>query len=569
MKLKLTVIYLIVAVVANCQGGIFDDAKGAINAAANRAQKGVAGAVSTARQAVGSDADEIAELRQNLTSLTEAYNSLCKEIYHISRHVIFHEHALRHIAQAGHKGSGAGHGHHGAGHGHHAGGHHHEHHGHGSEHNHAGHTHENGTDDHHDHHDLHDHHEEHHHANGTDGDHAHHDDHGHHAHHDDHHHDRHASLASDTVSKGAAGVHPDVEMLSGSEVGQFDTSAKLLHHSDDHHDDHHGEGDGHNHTESACANEGNAKWQCSLLHQHACHLGHHDEASNKTFAEQYNQWFKSLISGHGPSLDIGHKHSKGHHHHDGHDDGHHGNATGHDDHHDDHHHGEHKDHAHENVVEQGHDGHDHHGHHHDHHRANRGVERITGHNTIAAYEKVLLGMEDSLVDEDLTYATCDVQPNRDIKSGLRQDVTGKVNMWQRKTGNGPLFTYMKLEGFKVNQVRQVRESVIIPFEVDPEDGSPLREDIYSVHVADECGATSGSDYMGNVRVAQNGELDSEYTFIKGSLSGSNSIAGRTLVIKSKSSDSILTPIACCTITRVAKLPPLADSQGSVNPIRED
>ena len=44
----------------------------------------------------------LTELTRNLTELTKAYESLCQEVLHLSRHVVFHEHALRHIAQAGH-----------------------------------------------------------------------------------------------------------------------------------------------------------------------------------------------------------------------------------------------------------------------------------------------------------------------------------------------------------------------------------------------------------------------------------------------------------------------------------
>lgn len=42
------------------------------------------------------------ELAKNFTELTKAYASLCNEILHLSRHVVFHEHALKHIAQNSH-----------------------------------------------------------------------------------------------------------------------------------------------------------------------------------------------------------------------------------------------------------------------------------------------------------------------------------------------------------------------------------------------------------------------------------------------------------------------------------
>lgn len=73
---------------------------------------------------------EIAALRQNLTELAIAYKELCEELGHISRHVAYHEKALKHIAKfshgstttaGGHSGLGHTHGHghgHGLGHGH-------------------------------------------------------------------------------------------------------------------------------------------------------------------------------------------------------------------------------------------------------------------------------------------------------------------------------------------------------------------------------------------------------------------------------------------------------------------
>lgn len=42
------------------------------------------------------------ELTKNLTELASAYKLLCQEVFHLSRHVVFHEHALKHIAMAAH-----------------------------------------------------------------------------------------------------------------------------------------------------------------------------------------------------------------------------------------------------------------------------------------------------------------------------------------------------------------------------------------------------------------------------------------------------------------------------------
>lgn len=108
------------------------------------------------------DAAELIELRRNLTELTIAYKELCQELGHLSRHVAFHEKALKHIAKYGH-GSG-----HGAGHVH---GHVH---GHGlkeettstghEDHEHAA---DDGSHEHH-HQNHHHHHHHHHHPNRTD-----------------------------------------------------------------------------------------------------------------------------------------------------------------------------------------------------------------------------------------------------------------------------------------------------------------------------------------------------------------------------------------------------------------
>lgn len=52
--------------------------------------------VLAARQRVAQlqDSTDVVDLRRSVSELTEGYTALCQEIYHLSRHVIFHEHGM-------------------------------------------------------------------------------------------------------------------------------------------------------------------------------------------------------------------------------------------------------------------------------------------------------------------------------------------------------------------------------------------------------------------------------------------------------------------------------------------
>ena len=49
---------------------------------------------------------EIETLKATVETLTKSYNSLCEELQHLSRHVLFHERAIKHMGLQGHHGYG-------------------------------------------------------------------------------------------------------------------------------------------------------------------------------------------------------------------------------------------------------------------------------------------------------------------------------------------------------------------------------------------------------------------------------------------------------------------------------
>lgn len=173
-------------------------------------------------------------------------------------------------------------------------------------------------------------------------------------------------------------------------------------------------------------------------------------------------------------------------------------------------------------------------------------------------DRVLDEMEEALY-EVMVFATCEVLPNRHISLILQEDVRGRINLWQRKSGNGPVGVHVKLSGFRVpTGTRHTRESIIIPVEL------PLDENVqnasqaippehgFHVHVlgnlSRDCQHT-GPHYnptnsshggpldavrhvgdLGNIRCDKNGKVDAEYTYPKISLSGAHSILGRSIVV---------------------------------------
>ena len=172
-------------------------------------------------------------------------------------------------------------------------------------------------------------------------------------------------------------------------------------------------------------------------------------------------------------------------------------------------------------------------------------------------------MENTLNSEDLVFATCNVKPNRHIALLNQQNVEGTINMWQLKHNRGPLQMHIKLKGFKVNNhmnghqnVRHVRESILMPVEVEPDETTqPIgASHSHGFHVHEfgnmsrDCQSvgshynplnlTHGGPYdvirhigdLGNIRCDRNGEIDSEYSFSQISLSGIHSIINRSIVV---------------------------------------
>ena len=183
-------------------------------------------------------------------------------------------------------------------------------------------------------------------------------------------------------------------------------------------------------------------------------------------------------------------------------------------------------------------------------------------------------MEHSLVEEETTYATCDVIANRHISKELQQDIRGRINLWQRSDGNGPLSLHIKLTGFSVrNGRRKRRETILMPVSTKSNGTSPNAtsfsfEHALHVHASPDLSETCQStgphfnptnmshgspmdsvrhvgdlgefclhnfrsynkSIAGNIRVDERGNIDSEYSFPYVSLIGKNSIIGKSLVV---------------------------------------
>lgn len=183
-------------------------------------------------------------------------------------------------------------------------------------------------------------------------------------------------------------------------------------------------------------------------------------------------------------------------------------------------------------------------------------------------------MEQSLVDEDTTYATCDVIANRHISKDMQQDVRGRINLWQRSDGTGPLSVHVKLTGFKVRTGRRRRrETILMPVSTKSNDtstnatslsfehalhvhaspdlsetcqstgphfnptntshGGPMDSVRHAGDLGEFCLHTSWShneSIVGNIRVDGRGNIDSEYSYPYVSLVGRNSIIGKSLVV---------------------------------------
>ena len=170
---------------------------------------------------------------------------------------------------------------------------------------------------------------------------------------------------------------------------------------------------------------------------------------------------------------------------------------------------------------------------------------------------------ESGMQEDMVFATCEMVANRHISLILQEDVHGRVNFWQRSDGQSPLYTHVKMSGFRVtatsidaaDHVRNARETVLVPVETPLLSSS---QSLYSLdhgfHVHTFGNLTRGCQYtgphynpsnsthgsplderrhvgdLGNIRCDANGEIDSEMAYPRVSLIGDHSIIGRSLVV---------------------------------------
>lgn len=169
-------------------------------------------------------------------------------------------------------------------------------------------------------------------------------------------------------------------------------------------------------------------------------------------------------------------------------------------------------------------------------------------------------MEENVRGPEMMYATCEIIPNRHISLILQENVEGRINLWQQKDGNGPLFTHVKVKGLRVPgefKSRVVRESNLISVETPMNENGQSHSIVsmergFHVHVngdlSRDCQST-GTHFnpqdvkhggplddvrhigdLGNIRFDDKGGIDAEYTYPKVSLVGENSIIGRSLVV---------------------------------------
>lgn len=264
----------------------------------------------------------------------------------------------------------------------------------------------------------------------------------------------------------------------------------------------------------------------------------HEESSSETFKEQYDRWFHGLLNHEDPSNETE-------------------RSTTHDEknHHPHHLHDHHHRHNHLNNET---DSRLHIHHHHPHPET-----PVGSHDHVAKRDNSFADeMEESFRDPEMIYASCEIVPNRHISVILQENVYGRINLWQQKDGNGPLFTHIKLNGLRVPgefKSRVARESNLMPVET-PFKGSGHHPSLISmergfhVHVngdlSRDCQST-GTHYnptdnshggptddnrhigdLGNIRSTGKGTLDAEYTYPRVSLVGEHSIIGRSLVVSS-------------------------------------
>ena len=265
--------------------------------------------------------------------------------------------------------------------------------------------------------------------------------------------------------------------------------------------------------EEGTAPDQESKCGCNLLHQYSCPID-----KSKSFDNQFNDWYHNLLFSMSQNCSRGaqefakRKHRSKHRHHNRH------------------HHRQHRNIRHgNNSVDQG---------------------------PVAMNPSQIDQMEQTLIEDDTVYATCDVIPNRHISLILQQNVKGKINLWQRGDGHGAMHAHVQLCGFRVTAgERRRRETILMPVETSSETaGSPALslEHGFHVHMAGDlsrsCQSTgthfnpTNSSHggpmdsvrhagdLGNIRVDERGCIDAEYSYPYVSLVGQHSIIGKSLVV---------------------------------------
>lgn len=354
------------------------------------------------------------------------------------------------------------------------------------------------------------------------------------------------------------------------------------------------------------------------MHEVSCHLGQVN--LSKSFNEQYDDWFSSLVKptanlstapDANPETHLTHPHKHGSHDHSGHTHSPNEDAHEHAVHHHDHDHGQNHTHTADHEHE--------HGQNHSHHHKRSNDYGYTDQLIVPQF---IQEMETSITNDnkgnDYVYATCNVVPNRAITLILQQNVQGRINLWQRKDGSGPVYSYLKLSGFRVPSSlatstdesfnRGRRETVLMPVETTAEEPGhevhvPIASLEHGFHVhtngdlSKSCQST-GPHFnpmavsthggpndsirhmgdLGNLKCKPDGTIDAEYTYPQISLVGKHSIIGKSLVIHSNADDygqnrennemskangNSGAKIACCVVEQVSKLPSMDDSVSSI------
>lgn len=316
------------------------------------------------------------------------------------------------------------------------------------------------------------------------------------------------------------------------------------------------------------------KCNCNLLHEHSCPID-----KTKSFDNQFNDWYHNLLFSMSQNCSRGAKEFAKRKHRSRH-------------------HRRHHNRQHRNIR-----------------RGNGSLDQVPATMNPTQIDQ----MEETLVEDETVYATCDVIPNRHISLILQQNVRGRINLWQRSDGYGAMHVHVQLSGFRVTVgERRRRETNLMPVEASSETSSPAAaalslEHGFHVHTSGDlsrsCQSTgthfnpTNSSHggpleavrhagdLGNIRVDEKGGIDAEYSYPYVSLVGEHSVVGKSLVVSASPSlcrihsfpprpqihaqaddfSRLATgnsgpKIACCVIEKVTRLPFLGDA-GAAEPVR--